>query len=43
MAKPTSGNRGYRIDDDWTTKRRATLDIEWTGSTNFEETHSIPR
>ena len=37
IVKPTSGNRGYRIDDDWTTKRRATLDIEWTGSTNFEE------
>ena len=37
MVKPTSGNRGYRIDDDWTTKRKATLDIEWTGSTNFEE------
>ena len=28
MVKPTSGNRGYRIDDDWTTKRKATLDIE---------------
>ena len=37
IVKPTSGNRGYRIDDDWTTKRKATLDIEWTGSTNFEE------
>ena len=23
--------------DDWTTKRKATLDAEWTGSTNFEE------
>ena len=40
MVKPTSGNRGYRIDDDWTTKRKATLDIEWTGSTNFEENAS---
>ena len=38
MVKPTSGNLGYRIDDDWTTKRKATLDIEWTGSTNFENT-----
>ena len=28
MVKRTSGNRGYRIDDDWTTKRKATLDIE---------------
>ena len=37
IVKPTSGNRGYRIDNDWTTKRKATLDIEWTGSTNFEE------
>ena len=37
MVKPTSGNRGYRIDDDWTTKRKATLNIEWTGSTYVEE------
>ena len=37
MVKPTSGGRGYRIDDDWTTKTRATLNIPWTGSTNFEE------
>ena len=37
MVKPTSGNRGYRIDDGRTIKRKATLDIEWTGSTNFEE------
>ena len=33
MVKPTSGNRGYRIDDDWTTKRKT----DWTGSTNFDE------
>ena len=37
MVKPTNGNRPYRIDDDWTTKTRATLNIPWTGSTNFEE------
>ena len=37
FVKPTTGARGYRIDDDWTTKREATLNIEWTGSTNFEE------
>ena len=35
---PTSGIRPFRIDDDWTTKQSATLNIEWTGSTNFEET-----
>ena len=34
--KPTNGTRGNSIDD-WTTKRQATLDNEWTGSTNFEE------
>ena len=34
---PTNGNRQYRIDDDWTTKTKATLNIPWTGSTNFEE------
>ena len=37
MARPTSGVRWYRIDDDWTTKRQATLSVPWTGSTNFEE------
>ncbi len=37
MVKPTNGNRPYRIDDNWTTKTRATLNIPWTGSTNFEE------
>ena len=34
---PTNGNRPYRLDDDWTTKTRTTLNIPWTGSTNFEE------
>ncbi len=34
---PTNGNRPYRIDDDWTTKTKATLNILSTGSTNFEE------
>ena len=38
MVKPTNGARWYRIDDNWTTKRQATLDQQWTGSTNFEET-----
>ena len=38
MVKPTNGARWYRIDDNWTTKRQATLDQLWTGSTNFEET-----
>ena len=37
MVNPTNGNRPYRLDDDWTTKTRATLNIPWTGSTNFEE------
>ena len=40
MVRPANGARWYRIDDDWTTKRQATLDQEWTGSTNFEETTS---
>ena len=34
---PTDGNRQYRIDDDWTTKTKATLNKPWTGSTNFQE------
>ena len=38
MVRPTNGARWYRIDDNWTTKRQATLDQEWTGSTKFEET-----
>jgi len=38
--RPTNGARWYRIDDDWTRKRQATLDQEWTGPTNFEETTS---
>ena len=37
IVRPTSGARGNAIEDDWTTKRRATLEFEWTGSTNFEE------
>ena len=37
IVKPTSGARGYRIDDDWTTKTSATMNFTWTGSTNFEE------
>ena len=37
IVRPTSGTRGNAIEDDWTTKRRATLEFEWTGSTNFEE------
>ena len=38
MVRPTDGARWYRIDDNWTAKRQATLDQEWTGSTDFEET-----
>ena len=38
MVRPTNGAPWYRIDDDCATKREATLDQEWTGSTNFEET-----
>ena len=38
IVRPTNGARGYRIDDNWTTKRQATLDQEWTGSIDFEET-----
>ena len=37
IVRPTSGARGNAIEDDWTTKRRATLEFEWTGPTNFEE------
>ena len=37
IVKPTSGAGWYMIDDDWTTKREATLSTTWTGSTNFEE------
>ena len=40
FVKPTSGSRGYRIDDDWTTKTKPTLNTSWTGSTNFEESTS---
>ena len=40
MVRPISGARWYRIDDDWTTKRQATLNVPWTGSTNFEESTS---
>ena len=40
IIRPTSGARWYRIDDDWTTKRQATLNVPWTGSTNFEESTS---
>ena len=40
MVRPTSGARWHRIDDDWTTKRQATLNVPWTGSTNFEESTS---
>ena len=42
MVKPTSGNR--RIDDVWTTKRRATLDIDWMDRINkLWGDHSIQR
>ena len=37
IVRPTNGTRGNTLVDDWTTKRRATLDMERTGSTNFEE------
>ena len=37
FVKPTNGSRPHRIGDDWTTKRQATLNMEWVGSTNFEE------
>ena len=40
FVRPTDGSRYYRIDDDWTTKRQATLNMEWTGSTNFEENNT---
>ena len=35
IIKPPSEARGYRIDDDWTTKTSATMNFTWTGSTNF--------
>ena len=40
FVKPTDGSRYYRIDDDWTTKRQATPNVEWIGSTNFEENNT---
>ena len=36
MAKPTSGERSNRFEDDWTGPHRD-LPFTWTGSTNFEE------
>ena len=36
MAKPTSGERFNRFEDDWTGPHRE-LPFTWTGSTNFEE------
>ena len=41
IVRPTNGTRGNTLADDWTTKRKATLDLEWTGSTNFEESTSF--
>ena len=40
IVKPTSGARWYRIDDDCTTLREATLNVPWTGPTNFDESTS---
>ena len=40
FVRPTYVSRYYRIDDDWATKRQATLNVEWTGSTNFEENNT---
>ena len=40
IVKPTSRAILYRIDDDWTTQRQATLNVPWAGSTNFEESTS---
>ena len=37
IIRPMDGTRGHSVEDDWTTKRQATFDKEWTGSTNFEE------
>ena len=37
LIRPIDGTRGHAVEDDWTTKRQATFDKEWTGSTNFEE------
>ena len=37
IIRPMNGTRGHSVEDDWTTKRQATRDKEWTGSTNFEE------
>ena len=31
IVRPTSGARWYRIGDDWTAQRQATLNQEWTG------------
>ena len=37
IIRPMDGTRVHSEEDDWTTKRQATFDKEWTGSTNFEE------
>jgi len=38
FVKPTNGNRPCRLDDDWITKTKATLNITWTGSTWITKT-----
>lgn len=34
---PTNGSGPYSMDGNWATKTKATLNIPWTGSTDFEE------
>ena len=43
IVKPTSGARGYRIDDDWTTKTSATMNFTWTGSTTLRRARRSKR
>ena len=38
FVKPTNGNRPCKLDDDWITKTKATLNITWTGSTWITKT-----
>ena len=40
LIKPIAGTRTYRHDDDWTQQQCAEMSTQWTGSTNFEESHT---
>ena len=40
LIRPTAGTRTYRHDDDWTQQQCAEMGTQWTGSKNFEESHT---